>query len=491
MLAPMQQGSWRAISWAFVAGLCAPGSSCSPAQAGARPRADTCPGGFRCLDVTVPLDRSGAVPGTIDLPVVVSKGSGPILLALGGGPGQGMVSAAPSFGPLLQSLAPGWRIAFLDQRGTGANALHCPAMQRAGLTDVTVPPKGSVGQCARRLGRTRPLYSTTATVADLDAVRKALGVERLGMLGISYGTYVAERYARAHPDHVSRLVLDSVVPQEDVNPLAPANMRRSGLVLRQLCRSSDACKGVTKHPARLVGRLVRRTNHDPIVAKPPKGETPRRPIRIDGPALFDQIVTLASFDTAEFQRFPGLVKRALRGRTRGLVRLAAKLRTQNVSPASDLSVGLHTATICSDVDFPWTAGSNRRERRIAAATAARRLGKNAFGPFNPRTAAGNGLIKTCIRWRGPEAPPPPDPGPLPDVPTLLLNGTLGPLNAARGRPARGGALARCRAPRRPPRRPLPTDLATLRPARGVPLLRGRDARQSMPVSVPSTRSSSR
>ena len=69
--------------------------------------------------------------------------------------------------------------------------------------------------------RTRRLYSTTATVADLDAVRKALGVERIGMLGISYGTYVAERYARAHPDHVSRLVLDSVVPQENVNPLFP------------------------------------------------------------------------------------------------------------------------------------------------------------------------------------------------------------------------------------------------------------------------------
>ena len=94
-----------------------------------------------------------------------------------------------------------------------------------------------------------------------------------------------------------------------------------------------------------------------------------------------------------------------------------------MTPASDLSGGLHTATICADVDFPWTAGSARRERRIAAPAAARELGKDAFGPFNPRTAAGNGLMKTCIRWRDPEAPPPPDPGPLPDVPTLILNGT--------------------------------------------------------------------
>ncbi len=419
----MQQGSWWGPARPALAGLLALVALLLPAHAGAAQRAGECPDGFRCLDVAVPLDRSGAVPGTVDLPVVVTEGSGPILLALGGGPGQGMVAVAGGFGPLLQSLAPGWRVAFVDQRGTGANALDCPAMQHAGLTDVTVPPGGSVAQCARLLGRTGSLYSTTATVADLDAVRKALGVGRLGMLGISYGTYVAERYARAHPDHVSRLVLDSVVPQDDVNPLFPANMRRAGIALRQLCRSTDACDGVTHHPARLVGRLVRQTNHHPIVEKPPAGEQPRTPIRIDGPALFDQMISLASFAQKRFRRFPRFVERALHGRPRGLVRQAAKLRSQNEAPADSLSWGLHTATICSDVGFPWPADSNRRQRRLAANTAARRLGKNAFGPFDPRTAAGNGLIKTCIRWRGSAPPPPPDPGPLPDVPTLILNGT--------------------------------------------------------------------
>lgn len=77
-------------------------------------------------------------------------------------------------------------------------------MQRAALTDLTVPPAGTVERCGSKLGGARAFYTTTDTVADLDAVREALGIERLALLGISYGTYVAERYASAHPGAAPR-----------------------------------------------------------------------------------------------------------------------------------------------------------------------------------------------------------------------------------------------------------------------------------------------
>ena len=41
----------------------------------------------------------------------------------------------------------------------------------------------------------------------------------LSVDGVSYGMFVAERYAISHPDRVSRLVLDSVVLHEGVDPL--------------------------------------------------------------------------------------------------------------------------------------------------------------------------------------------------------------------------------------------------------------------------------
>lgn len=50
-------------------------------------------------------------------------------------------------------------------------------------------------------------YSLAAYVADLEALREHLGVERLNLLGFSHGGIVAMAYAAAHGDHVERLVL--------------------------------------------------------------------------------------------------------------------------------------------------------------------------------------------------------------------------------------------------------------------------------------------
>jgi pimeloyl-ACP methyl ester carboxylesterase len=74
-------------------------------------------------------------------------------------------------------------------------------------------------------GAARWFFSTADTVEDLDALRRALKAPRIALDGTSYGTYVAQRYALAHPDSVSRLILDSVVPVEGVNLLATDQIR--------------------------------------------------------------------------------------------------------------------------------------------------------------------------------------------------------------------------------------------------------------------------
>jgi pimeloyl-ACP methyl ester carboxylesterase len=384
-----------------------------------------CPNGFHCFEVTVPLDRSGNVPGTLDLPVAVQRGDEPVLLALGGGPGQATVHDAAQSGELFDAAAPGYRIAVFDQRGTGATALDCPAMQRAALTDLTVPPPGSVEECGQRLGEARAFYTTTDAVADIEAVRQAIGVDQIALLGISYGTYVAERYARAHPDNVDRLVLDSVVPQEDVDTFFVANMRRAGRVLNHLCTKRSLCAEVTSDAIRDLRRLVRRTNREPIVRKPRLGKPPQLPVRIDGPALFDLIVTLASFEQDTFTVFPRAVKRALRDRPGPLLRMAEEIRSQSYGPdPAEVSWGLHTATLCADASFPWgSPASDPSSRPQAVADAVFAIPREAFAPFDRATAAGNGVVATCERWPQTSVAPPPEPGPLPAVPTLILNGT--------------------------------------------------------------------
>jgi pimeloyl-ACP methyl ester carboxylesterase len=406
---------------AAVAGLA---TTAPPALAQTQTPTPRCGHELSCRTVTVPLDRSGAVPGTLKLPVRVQRGHGPVLLALGGGPGQSMATGhGAHLIPRLHAMS-AMRVAIVDQRGTGATAIRCGALQRASLSDLTVPPRGAVGRCATSLGARRAFYSTTDTVADLEAIRRALGVHRWALLGVSYGTYVAERYARAHPDRVTHLVLDSVVEQRD-DPFFVQNLRRAGTVLRQLCVRGSDCRTVTDDPVGELHRLVTRTNRRPI-----RGQG----VAIDGPSLLDTMTTLASFMPADFAAFPRLVHAALDGRPQPLLRLTAAVRRGNAEPATSLSMGLHAATLCADFPFPWGGADATAQQRRTALRAATRALPSDLGPFDRTTAAGNGTMVTCLRWPPTDVAPAPAPGPLPAVPILVLAGSWDlstPLDSAR------------------------------------------------------------
>src|SRR5690242_17303763 len=149
-------------------------------------RGSPCPEahGFECARLNVPLDHSGRVEGRLTLRVAVQRGPAPrgVLVALSGGPGQPGVPFAPRLAERLRAALSGWRLVMFDQRGTGGGALRCPALQRAmGTSDLTVPPPAAVRACARVLGSRRRFFTTADTVADLDALRSALGVNRIAL----------------------------------------------------------------------------------------------------------------------------------------------------------------------------------------------------------------------------------------------------------------------------------------------------------------------
>src|SRR5205085_3743512 len=107
-----------------------------------------------------------------------------------------------------------------------------------GTSDLFPPPASAVRACAAKLGAHRRFFGTDDVVADMESLRKALGVDKWTLDGISYGTYVGERYALAHPDHVSKLVLDSVVPHVGLTDLGVVEFRGTRRVLREVCGES-------------------------------------------------------------------------------------------------------------------------------------------------------------------------------------------------------------------------------------------------------------
>ena len=170
----------------------------------------------RCGTVAVPLDRANPDAGTIDIYFEVvshadtSQPTAGTLLALNGGPGPATLSSGPAGWSDLAS--DGYDLVLTDYRGTGRSAaLHC-ATQDNGFPSEIQAARTTVQTCGEEIRDQAALYDTVATADDLEAVRTALGVGQLDVLGISYGTYVAQVFASRHPDAVRSVILDGAMP---------------------------------------------------------------------------------------------------------------------------------------------------------------------------------------------------------------------------------------------------------------------------------------
>jgi hypothetical protein len=71
--------------------------------------------------------------------------------------------------------------------------------------------------------------------------------------------------------------------------------------------------------------------------------------------------------------------------------------------------------------FPWSRSAGPAARARQATAAAGAIPRAQLDPFDADVALVSDVIPLCLGWPN-AAPPPPAPGPLPDVPALLLDG---------------------------------------------------------------------
>jgi pimeloyl-ACP methyl ester carboxylesterase len=140
------------------------------------------------------------------------------LFFLAGGPGQAATDFLGDPSMARHSLGARRDLVFLDQRGTGqSNPLMCdfykPDDYAQGAFAPFIPVS-RVRDCRAALEERADLaqYTTAASVADLEDVRKALGYDRINLSGGSYGTRLALEYVRAYPRRVRAVILDGAVP---------------------------------------------------------------------------------------------------------------------------------------------------------------------------------------------------------------------------------------------------------------------------------------
>jgi pimeloyl-ACP methyl ester carboxylesterase len=395
-----------------------------PASAPAAPALTPCRGQheFGCGTLPVPLDRTGASPGTVPLHFAVQRrGPKQVLIALSGGPGQSSVASASSFAISLQPALRRYRLAVLDQRGTGeSGVLNCPNVQQLGSLDAFLPAQ--VGACANTIGPQRAFYTTADTVLDIDALRQALGANRIALMGISYGTHVALQYARAFPQHVDRLILDSIVGPAGPDPFLLDTYRNFPRVLREQCRQG-ACRFATRDPVEDVRALVRRLNATgPLRGHAFDDQGRPRAVQYSTPDELSFLLTAGDLNPFLQASLPAAMSAARLGDTALLMRLRS-IGEGAPTRLSDLSFGLNVTTGCEDVALPYPLAAPPAARQALAQQALAAIPPSQYDPFDAQTVLRTSYVDDCFDWPA-DTVRPPFTGPLPDVPALLLGGRL-------------------------------------------------------------------
>ena len=378
---------------------------------------------FRCTTLTVPLDHSRRSPGRVRLKVAAQRhyprGAG-LLIGLAGGPGQGAVSFADQFAVTLAPMLKRYRLVVIDQRGTGdSGALSCPRVQK--LTEADLFDPSMVRDCAQLIGPRRRFYSTLDSVADLDAVRRAFGSRKLALMGVSYGTWVAQEYARKFPTKTDSLILDSVVGPGQPSGFYLDTLGAIPRVTAEQCASSR-CKGITKDPVGDLAAVV-----DKVATTPLRGSIyDYRGRRYDA-AYSDQADVadlIQSGDVnADLQaQLPAAMAAGRRSDYAQMLRLLPLLG--GAPPATrELSVGLNLITSCLDLDLPYPLSSSTAARPAAIATALAAIAQAQFAPFSSATVALSSGASDCQLFPT-QFDTAPAAGPLPNVPALVLAGQM-------------------------------------------------------------------
>ena len=390
--------------------------STSPAAATTVPckRADS-----QCMRVAVPFDRRAGT-GRIGLYVqrIQSRPPGAgTLIVLPGGPGQ---SAGARLGELLQALGPAvrqrWSIVVFDPRGTGeSGVVRCPTLQ----DDTTLRSTEAASDCARRLEGRRSQYTTWDNVQDLEAVRNSLRVERVALYGTSYGTRVAMGYAAAYPQHVQRLVLDSVVAPDGPSGVALESFAAMRRILTTLC--PRYCQGATQNLVAETTRLAAQLGVRPMVGTTFDAQGRRHPASIDALGLLD-LLFAADRQPAIRGGLAAAITSAQHGDPAALLRLAAAGRVVRLKQLTEFSAGTYAATNCTDLQPPWDPAADLPARIAQIDASLATIGDAAFVPFNRQTALRGGLFSLCLAWPNAVAPPPAVAWQPIAAPTLILAG---------------------------------------------------------------------
>ena len=327
----------------------------------------------RCAMVSVPEDHANAQNGktiTIHvavLPSLARRAEPDPVYFFAGGPGQ----AASDIGRIVSALGELRKhrdIVLVDQRGAGkSKTLTCVenTYSKDTKTDALVQTLTATDadmerdrlRCLATLKGNPAFHRTDDYIDDLEAVRKALGQQKINVWGGSYGSRVALRYMKRYPGIIRTAVLDGVAPT--TLHLPDDALQTSEAELRTVLAGCEASMGCNKaYPNTLA-------TFDTLLAKL-KAAPMRTPIAHPGTgALIDATIsdrTLVSlvwpllYQPEATRMVPSLISQAASG---NFAPLAATATASSI-PSENLAGALRLAVMCAEDMLGRTPAPNPR-----------------------------------------------------------------------------------------------------------------------------------
>jgi pimeloyl-ACP methyl ester carboxylesterase len=271
---------------------------------------------------------------------------------LAGGPGGSAIEFYSAYSAAFEPVRRHRDILLVDQRGTGSSSrMDCD------VDEDIIEGKYSEEQvlqvtrdCLAALPHDPRYFTTSVAVTDLEAVREALGYGPLNLYGVSYGSRVAQHFAKRYPASTRSIVLDGVVPPQVV--LGPEIAIEAQQALDDIfarCAADDACNERFPDLPQAFRQLRERLEQRPLAVEIPDPVT-GSPVAVDfGAAELAGAVRLLAYHANSIAIVPLLVHTAASG---NLLPLAAQVRMISEQMSDALALGMHNAVMCSE-DAPF------------------------------------------------------------------------------------------------------------------------------------------
>jgi pimeloyl-ACP methyl ester carboxylesterase len=266
----------------------------------------------------------------------------------------------------------------IDQRGTGRSApLLCETPSARRPLHETADPEGQFAQIAACRQRMQALphgdlkhYTTTIAMQDAEAVRQALKVPRVNLVGGSYGTRAALEYLRQFPQAVRRVVIDGVAPPDMALPQTfGADGQRAFDALVAACAAEAACRqahpALAEHWQALLASLPRQA----VVTHPYTGAEERLTVTRE---IVLGLVRLPLYAPLLASALPFAIDEAAAGRFGPLLALGTGF---SGGRASAIAAGMHFSVVCSEdlrpgaaepADGVFAASARQQYERVCA-----------------------------------------------------------------------------------------------------------------------------